>query len=117
MKTTSLTCNGVPLLEVLEHAEREWDRFKGLLGRSSLPPRHGLLIPRCPAIHMIGMRFAIDCLFLDRENRIVSVERNVRPGTFCCRGGPGSVAVIEIATGWLPDDAVKPGDQMVWPAT
>lgn len=117
MKTTSLTCNNTPLLNTLEIADREWERFKGLLGRAGLPPGHGLLIPRCPAIHMIGMRFAIDCIFIDRENRVVSLGRDVRPGRICCRGGPGSVAVIEIATGWLPADAVKPGDQLAWPAT
>ena len=114
MKTSSLTCNGAMLLETLEIADREWDRFKGLLGRRGLPPRQGLLIPRCPAIHMIGMRFAIDCIFIGRDHRVVALKRNVRPGTFCCRGGPGAVAVIEIATGWLREEDVRIGDQLAW---
>lgn len=39
-----------------------------------------LLVFLSKAIHTIGMRFAIDLLFLDQENRVVKRRDNVQPG-------------------------------------
>jgi uncharacterized membrane protein (UPF0127 family) len=39
----------------------------------------GLLIPRCRCVHTYGMRFPLDLLFLDREGRVVEVDREVPP--------------------------------------
>ena len=50
-------------------AERFVSRLLGLalLERAAAGP--GLLIPRCRCIHTFGMRFALDVVFLDREDR------------------------------------------------
>ena len=40
-------------------------RLLGLAGLRSLDAGHGLAIPRCTSVHTIGMRFAIDVVFLD----------------------------------------------------
>ena len=70
-------------------------RAKGLLGRTGLPPRTGLLIPKCNAIHTIGMRFPIDAEFLDRHGRTVRVVRDIPPGRFCIWGGFRARQVLE----------------------
>jgi uncharacterized membrane protein (UPF0127 family) len=54
----------------------------------------GLLIPRCSSVHTFGMRFPIDVLFLDDEDRVIELRRAVPPGRFIrC---PGAMAVLEL---------------------
>lgn len=86
-------------------------RAFGLMGRKTLPPGRGLFLAPCSTVHTSFMRFAIDLLFVDRENRIVRIVRNVKPWRFA-GGGPGAYAVVEVATGWLPQDTLRVGDQL-----
>ena len=70
-------------------------RLRGLIGRRGLPPGQGLLILRCNAIHTFFMRFAIDAVFYDSEDRVVKVVRNVRPWRPFVWGGFRAVKVLE----------------------
>jgi uncharacterized membrane protein (UPF0127 family) len=68
-----------------------------LLGLALLP-RHragaGLLIPRCRSVHTFGMRFHLDVLFLDADDRVIELRRGVPPGRVIrCRG---AMAVLEL---------------------
>ena len=83
----------------IEVARGWWGRARGLLGRSGLPPGHGLLLNPCRAIHTLGMRFAIDVVFLDATGRVVRVCRDVPPGRWMVRGGRDAVATLELAAG------------------
>jgi uncharacterized membrane protein (UPF0127 family) len=40
----------------------------------------GLLLPGCRSVHTLGMRFALDLVFLDHDRRVIEVRRRVRPG-------------------------------------
>ena len=82
-------------------------------GLSLLTAGAALWIVPCPSIPMFGMRFALDLLFLDASLRVVKVVRHVRPWRMAS-GGPGAHSVVELATGWLAEDAVAPGDQLAW---
>lgn len=55
-------------------------RLRGLAGLARLPAGHGLLIPRCRSVHTLGMRFALDVLFLDDELAPLMPARRVAPG-------------------------------------
>jgi uncharacterized membrane protein (UPF0127 family) len=55
-------------------------RVRGLLGRTHLPADEGLLITRCPSIHMFGMKFAIDVVFLNVDDVVVDWVENIAPG-------------------------------------
>ena len=79
-------------------AKTFWQRFMGLMGRKSLPPGEGLLILKCNSIHTCFMRFAIDATFLDGDDNVVKVVRNIRPWRFCVWGGRRAVKVLETAT-------------------
>ena len=70
-------------------------RAKGLLGREGVPSREGLLIPKCNAIHTIGMRFPIDAEFLDRHGETVRVVRDIPPGRPLVWGGWRAKRVLE----------------------
>ena len=85
------------------------DRVIGLLGRASLPAGEGLWILKCNAIHMIGMRFAIDVVFLDREQRVVRAAVNVRPLRMraCWRRASSA---LELPVGTIAATRTVPGD-------
>ena len=53
--------------------------MKGLLGKDSLETGKGLLIRPCKGIHTFFMKFPIDAIFLDKDNRIVALVRNLLP--------------------------------------
>jgi uncharacterized membrane protein (UPF0127 family) len=46
-------------------------RRRGLSGRDGI--EGALLVPRCPAVHTMGMRFSIEVAFLDRDLVVVDV--------------------------------------------
>lgn len=98
----------------VERAATTVERMRGLLGRSSLGPGAALLIERCGAVHTMGMRFALDLVFLDRGWRIVRVVRNVRAGRLLVWGGWRATRVVESELGCLEMGNVQVGRTMKW---
>ena len=66
--------------ERVREAKTFFSRLQGLLGTSSLPQGEGLLIRPCNSIHMFGMKYAIDCVFLDDSYQVVGLVENIAPG-------------------------------------
>jgi|BarGraNGADG00312_1021997.scaffolds.fasta_scaffold22470_1 uncharacterized protein len=56
------------------------ERRRGLLGRDSIETGEALLFPRCRQVHMFGMKFTIDVLFLDKGGRAVRCVSGLAPG-------------------------------------
>ena len=73
-------------------------RIKGLIGTKRLPPGEGMLILYCNAIHTFFMSFSIDATFLDRDDRVVKVVRNIPPWRPFVWGGFRAVKVLETAS-------------------
>jgi len=71
---------GTLLIPRLRVARTPWARMKGLLGTRALGVDEGLWITPSNQVHTIGMRYALDLVFVDAENRVVAVEENVAPG-------------------------------------
>ena len=79
-------------------ADTFFSRLVGLLSRKSLTNTEGLLLKPCASIHTIGMRFSIDVVFLDRENKVLGFADSVQANRF--RFAPRRTAsVLEIAEG------------------
>jgi len=58
-------------------------RLSRLLGLALIPRERagaGLLIPRCRSVHTYGMRFPLDVLFLDKEDRVIEIRREQPAG-------------------------------------
>lgn len=70
-----------------EVADNFLRRARGLLGRDGLASGTGMLIPKCNAIHTLGMRFPIDAAFLDRDGCVVRDVRDIAPGRLFVWGG------------------------------
>ena len=97
-------------VSTLIHATSMGARMKGLLGRKRLDADTGLLIDPCRSIHMWFMRFPIDAVFLDADDRVLKVARGLRPWAVAI--APRKTArVLETAAGAMV--AVNAGDQLI----
>ncbi len=103
--------DGTCLVEYVEVAESAPSRMLGLMGRRCLAGGHALLIRPCRSIHTFMMRFNLDLVFLGSDNTVVKIVRNVRPCRFVF-GGRQARSVLEMASGWFPEGAVKIGDEL-----
>jgi len=63
-------------LTVLEAASRR-ARRRGLAALDDLPPTWALHLSPCRSVHTVGMRFALDLLWLDRHGRLVRLDEAV----------------------------------------
>ncbi|MBP9089499.1 DUF192 domain-containing protein [bacterium] len=84
-------------------------RLQGLLGTTSLPVGQGLLIAPCNSIHMFGMKYAIDCVFLDADNKVVGLVENIAPGKMSRVFGPAKQC-LELPAGVIASSATQLGD-------
>ena len=84
------------------HAASWWARAIGLLGTPRPPADgEGLLLDPGGAIHTIGMRYAIDVAFLDRDLRVLRVANAVSPNQIRC--APNNTRFcLETRSGALP---------------
>jgi uncharacterized protein len=98
------------LAESTEIADDSATRRKGLLGRNSLPPGHGIWIVPCSAVHSWGMKFAIDLLYLDRKQRVRKVRHGMAPWSLsmCLLAD----SVLELPAGTAAQTKTQPGDQL-----
>lgn len=81
----------------IKTAKTFWQRTRGLIGAKTLEPDEGLLIDRCNCIHTFFMSFAIDATFLDKNNQVVKIVRNIPPWCPFVWGGWRARKVLETA--------------------
>jgi uncharacterized membrane protein (UPF0127 family) len=105
------TEGGAVVCERCELADRAFARMRGLLGRSGLEPGGGMLLTPEPSVHMFFMRFPIDAVFLDRENKVVGVRHELRPWRVA--GARGAYATLELPAGAAAAAGVEEGDVLV----
>jgi uncharacterized membrane protein (UPF0127 family) len=96
------------VLAALEVAETFSERSRGLLGRPGLAG--ALLLRPARSVHSMGMQFALDVAFCDRE---LVVRRTVclSPGRLT-RPTLRSGCVIEAESGSFDRWRLRPGDQL-----
>ena len=100
--------NGVSLADRLRPAHTHWTRLRGLLGTRRLESGQGLWIKPCNQVHMFGMRYAIDVVFLDDTGRIVGLTEALAPW----RVSPlvkAATSVIELPAGTIAQTGLAAG--------
>lgn len=105
------TVTGRMLAGRVRRADGWLDRTLGFLPRAAIEPDEGLWFPRTRAIHTLGMRVALDVVFLDRDGRVLRVEANVRPGRWQV-GDRRADAVAEFAAGFAAANGIGPGSAL-----
>jgi uncharacterized membrane protein (UPF0127 family) len=88
--------DGAPIATAVARPRGFFGRARGLLGRSALAEHEGMWLDRCNSIHMFGMRFGIDVVFL-RDGVIERLCPRVPP--FHARWCRRADAALELASG------------------
>ena len=100
------------LAERLRLAHTHWARLRGLLGTKGLDPGDGLWLRPCRQIHMFGMRYAVDAVFLDQRQRVVRALPRLAPW----RISPlvrHAESVLELPAGTVERAGLAQGTQVV----
>jgi uncharacterized membrane protein (UPF0127 family) len=93
-------------------AKSYWSRLLGLMGKRELPDGEGMLIDPCSSVHTLFMRFPLDVVFLDREDRITHIAANLRPYRMAM--AKGGKKALELAAGTAADAGLATGNQLVF---
>ncbi len=103
--------NGIPSGFVVRAAVSFHERLRGFLGRKA--ERTGILFPSCRAIHTFFMSFPLDVVFLDHDNRVIRVDRELAPGR---AAGPVAEAasILEIPSSAHAMAGLSAGDRLAF---
>lgn len=103
----------------LDYANTPEQRAQGLSGRDQLPVGHGMLFnfpaPGVQCFWMKDMRFAIDMIWLDANNKIVTIKSNAMPDSYPESFCPNSEAskVIELPAGTAERNQLNVGNTLM----
>ena len=98
-------------------ASRFLARLRGLLARPPLraaPAIEALLIIRCPSVHTLFMRYAIDVAYLDAGGEIVRCVDTLSPWR-ASLGGRRAAHALELPAGSLARLGIRPGHRLDHP--
>ena len=106
----------VVLCERCGVADNLFTRVRGLLGRTNLKPDEGLLIRPCPSIHMFGMKFSLDVIFITSDNIVTDFVENIAPGkAYIAKAHCGKPhAAIELPVGAIASSGIQTGDVLTF---
>src|SRR3954451_5842080 len=91
-------------------ADTHLSRLKGLLGRLRLKSDEGIWINPSQGVRTVGLRFAIDLIYLDTNCRVLEMIESLGP----FRIGPlrmNSASVLELPTRTIYASQTQVGDQ------
>jgi uncharacterized membrane protein (UPF0127 family) len=93
-------------------ADRWWLRMRGLLGRPPLAAGEGLLLDPCRAVHMLGMTYPLDVVFIDELRRVVALYPGLAPRART--GFHEARYALELPAGTLQRSGTSVGDTLSW---
>lgn len=105
---TNTTRNTV-VAERAERASSFLARLRGLMFRSSLPGNGGMVIEPNSSVHTFWMRFPIDVVFVDRQDRVVGIVPAMPPNRPYA-GARGAHRTIELPVGAIGASTTQLGD-------
>jgi uncharacterized membrane protein (UPF0127 family) len=102
-----LTVNGTVTAHRVWRASTWVSRARGLLGTTRLDDPCGLWLDPCACVHMIGMRYSIDVVFVRGDGTVIEVVGALKPWrvAFSLR----SQAVLELRAGMTGALGLRPG--------
>jgi uncharacterized protein len=93
----------------IEEAAGLWGSFKGLMFRKSIPDGYGMVFRPARGIHTNFMRFPIDLIYFDKQNRVSKVRPAMKPWRWDFTNAAG---VIEMNPGSAAKCDIQLGDQL-----
>ena len=86
------------------------ERALGLWAQGPLMNDELLRIAPCRAVHTLGLRIAIDLVFVDRAGRVLDLVPALPPNRIASRWG--AWAVWEAPAGWLQSRPIRDGSRL-----
>ena len=93
----------------IKTADSFFQKLFGLMFSAPLKEGEGLLIDNCSSIHTFWMRYPIDVLFLDSNNKVIRFFEDLKP----FRVTPfirGAQKTVELKSGSVRACSLKTGD-------
>lgn len=100
-----------PLMLQGRLAANSWTRLRGLIGVRELADGEGLLIKPCHGVHCMFMSIPIDVVYVDRSERVVAVDKAMKPWAIGKIYRQSSF-VVELPAGAIDASGTEPGDQL-----
>jgi uncharacterized protein len=88
-------------------------RIQGLMFHRDFPGIDGLLLFPCKFIHMLGMRFPVDLIYLNRDQKVLYTLDVLVPHKF----GPlikDAYYVLEVQAGVVAIKKIRVGERIRW---
>lgn len=92
-------------------ADNFFKRLKGLMFTKELPADSSMYINPCSQIHTFFMNYDIDVLYLDKNNIVLAMDENLKPGRIWGKV-KGASAVIELNGGKIKKSGIKVGQTL-----
>lgn len=73
-----------------------------------ISPQIALYIYPCRGVHTYFMKYNIDVLYLDINNKILAIDENMQPGKFG-KFQENAVAVVELLGGKVKETQIRVG--------
>tara|TARA_R110002049_G_scaffold101208_2_gene245742 strand:- start:1125 stop:1478 length:354 start_codon:yes stop_codon:yes gene_type:complete len=88
------------------------ERLGGLLVLAPLSENQALWITPCNSVHTFGMKYALDLVYIDKNNTVRGLFHNVKPWrmSFCLQ----AKSVMELTAGSLQYLDIQQGDSCKW---
>ncbi|MFH1127854.1 MAG: DUF192 domain-containing protein [Candidatus Omnitrophota bacterium] len=83
MRLINKTKNTI-LAQDVQVADTLFSRMRGLLGKKELKSGQAIVLKPCNSIHTFFMRFPIDVVFVNKDNKVVKTIPGLKP--FCLSG-------------------------------
>lgn len=90
-------------------ANTPFKRIKGLLGKKEFKEGQALILKPCNSIHTFFLRFAIDVIFVDKENKVIEAISCLKPFRLT-RVYWWSALAIELPAGIILSSHTQAGD-------
>ena len=74
---------------------------------------YALLFKTRFGLHTIGMRYPIDVVILDKENRVVAMKDNIKPFSMYF-WNPMHDTLIELPSGFIKQKKIQVGDSVIF---
>lgn len=104
---------GTELGRRIQLAETLFQRLRGFLFRTGPSDGEGLLLTPCQAVHMVGVPFSLDVLFIDEGGRVVGLYPDLKPMRWTHVHRTASHA-LELPRGTITRTRTELGDALLW---
>ncbi len=95
----------------VKKADSFMTRLIGLLKRRNLGPEEALWLVPSKGIHTIGMKFSVDVIFVDKDNKVTNLVANLAPFR-ATRFNLAAHSVMELPDGMIKKSRTEVGDQL-----